>query len=145
MLHVTFSIHRCVPLAAARVAPLTPAAYLRLRRAAAGVSVSDAARRIAPNNQADAAKLIRQLETDGTAARYVETIRGLRDAYPLDVDVYLQLRDAPADAHPRICDGCGCSHWDPCGLPDDAGSCAWTNETTCTRCSGEAFPITVYQ
>jgi len=67
------------------------------------------------------------------------------DAYPLDVDVYLQLRDAPADARPRICVGCGCSHWDPCGLPDDAGSCAWTNETTCTRCSGEAFPITVYQ
>jgi len=145
MLHVTTSTHRCVPLAAAQVAPLTPAAYLRLRRAAAGVSVSDAARRIAPNNQADATRLIRQLETDGTAARYVETIHGLRDAYALDVDVYLQLRDAPADVHPRICTGCGCSHWDPCGLPDDGGSCAWTNDTTCTRCSGEAFPITVYQ
>lgn len=145
MLHLPSSTHRCVPLEAASIAPITPAGYLRLRRTAAGVSVAEAARRIAPNNQSEVVALIRLLETDGAAARYLETIYGLREAYPLDVDVYLQLRDTPSEARPKICTGCGCSHWDPCVAPDDAGTCAWSSDTTCTRCSGEPFPVTVYQ
>ena len=145
MLHVSSSTHRCVTLKTALIAPVTPAGYLRLRRNAAGVSVADAAKVIAPNNRAEGVALIRLLETDGAAARYVETIHALRDAYPVDADVYLQLRDGPAATHPRICAGCGCSHWDPCVAPDDVGTCTFADEKTCTRCSGVAFPRTVYQ
>lgn len=145
MLHSLSTIHRCTPRDVAVIAPITPAGYLRLRRNAAGVSVADAARRIAPNNQAEGAALIRLLETDGSAARYVETIYALKEAYPLDVDVYVQLRDTAPDAHPKICTSCGCSHWDPCVASDDAGTCSGSSDTTCTRCSGEAFPVTVYQ
>lgn len=145
MLHFSPPTHRCMPPAPRTVAPLTPAAYLRLRRKAAGVSIANAARRLAPNNVGEASALIALLETDGAAARYVETLHGLRDAFPFDVDLYVQLRDAPADAHPRVCRGCGCSHWNPCVAADDTGTCGWASDDACTRCAGDPLPITVHQ
>jgi len=40
---------------------------------------------------------------------------------------------------------CGCSHWDQCVAPDDAGTCTWADDKMCSRCSGDTFPIMVYQ
>jgi hypothetical protein len=125
--------------------PVTPAAYLRLRRKAAGLSVAAAARRmIGVRNFEQTAKLIRLLETEGVTARDREIISGIADAFPLDADVYMQLSGAPAHQHPRICRRCGCSQWDPCVSADGAHSCAWASAATCTRCD-EAASIPVHQ
>lgn len=124
------------------LSPLSPAGYLRLRRKAAGLSVETVARRISANNQDEARALVCLLETEGTKARYRETVEGFADAFPIDVDVYMQLRDTPSDQHPRICRGCGCSEWDPCVAGDGAHTCAWHGLATCTRCVGEsAVPV----
>ncbi|RXD05543.1 hypothetical protein EQZ23_10820 [Sphingomonas sp. UV9] len=117
--------------------PLSPASYLQLRRKAAGLSVDEVARRISTTNQSEVRALVCLLETQGSSAKYRETIDGFADAFPIDADVYMQLRDTPADQHPRICRGCGCSEYDPCVSADGAQSCAWQGVNTCTRCVGE--------
>ncbi|MFC3579505.1 hypothetical protein [Sphingomonas hylomeconis] len=116
--------------------PVTPAAYLRLRRKAAGLSVAAAARRIVGERGFDAAsRLIRLLETEGVTARHRDMISGLADAFPLDADIYMQLCGAPAHQQPRICRGCGCSEWDPCVSADGAHRCGWAGPPACTRCA----------
>lgn len=135
-------IHFALPTTRARrsavaavLAPLTPAAYLTLRREAAGLTIAQVAERIAPRLQdrVDAALLIDMLETPGCKARDRDTINRLRAVFPFDPDVYFQLATEPADRHPRVCRGCGCSHWDPCDGPD--GTCAWSTDASCTRCA----------
>lgn len=122
--------------------PLSPAGYLKLRRKAAGLSVDAVAQRIPANSQDEARALMCLLETEGTKARYRQTIEAFADVFPIDADVYMQLRDTPADQHPRICRGCGCSEWDPCVTGDGSHSCAWHGLATCTRCVGEpAVPV----
>lgn len=133
MIHVAMPTERRRP-APSILLPLTPARYLRLRRLAAGLSVDAVARSISANNQAEARALVLLLETDGSKARYRQTIEAFADAFPIDADVYLQLRDTPADQHPRICRGCGCSEWDPCVAGDGAHACAWRGPATCSRC-----------
>lgn len=122
-------------------APLRPHEYLRLRRQAAGMSISAVAIMMMGNSREvpAAMDLIRSLETAGITARHDVTLAALRTAFPFDVDVYRQLRDEPADRHPRICRGCGCSEWDPCD--SGHGACAWASAHACTRCVGdEAAP-----
>ena len=141
MIHSALRADRRRP-APSVLSPLSPAGYLRLRRKAAGLSVETVARRISANNQDEARALVCLLETEGTKARYRETVEGFADAFPIDVDVYMQLRDTPGDQHPRICRGCGCSEWDPCVAGDGTHTCAWHGLATCTRCVGEpAVPV----
>jgi hypothetical protein len=117
-------------------APLTPAAYVALRRKAAGLSVEQVAERLSRRacDQAEIRALVRQLETPGITARHVSSLDILRDAFPLDPNVYFQLAFEPVDRHPRVCRGCGCSHWDLCDR-GEAGSCTWASEEICTRCT----------
>lgn len=133
MIHVAMPTERRRP-APSVLLPVTPARYLRLRRLAAGLSVDAVARSISANNQAEARALVLLLETDGSKARYRQTIEAFADAFPIDADVYLQLRDTPAEQHPRICRGCGCSEWDPCVAGDGSHTCAWHGPATCSRC-----------
>ena len=141
MIHFALPTERCRP-SPSLLSPLSPAGYLQLRRKAAGLSVDTVARRISANNQAEAKALVCLLESEGTRARYRETIDAFADAFPIDADVYMQLRDAPADQHPRICRGCGCSEWDPCVAGDGTPTCSWHGLATCTRCVGEpAVPV----
>jgi hypothetical protein len=117
--------------------PLTPARYVGLRRKAANLTIDQVAERIArkATQQSEVRALLRLLETPGTVARDRDTIELLRVALPIDPDVYFQLATEPADRHPSICHGCGCSEYDPCG--DEAlGACAWAARDLCTRCSG---------
>lgn len=129
MLHVALpSIAACTPV--------TPDAYLRLRRIAAGISRDEVARRIAhgPRDVSIAAQLVRSLETPGVRARLRATLDRLRTVYPFDQDVYHQLYNAPASAHPRICRGCGVSAWDMETAPGvDAGG--WHDDATCLACA----------
>lgn len=124
-------------MAKAPAAPgaLSPAAYLHLRRVAAGLSVDQVAERLAPRarDRAEATALIYLLETAGVRARHAETLHMLRAIFPLDPEVYRQLAEDPAERHPRICRSCGSSHWDPCTAGDEC--CAWATLTCCTRCA----------
>lgn len=141
MIHFALPTDHCRP-APSLLRPLSPAGYLRLRLKAAGLSVDTVARRISANNQPEAKALVFLLETEGTKARYRETIDAFADAFPIDADVYVQLGDAPADQHPRICRGCGYSEWDPCVAADGTHACSWRGLVTCTRCVGEpAVPV----
>lgn len=116
-------------------APVTPAAYLRLRRGAERLTLEQAAERIATRgtDRAELVALMRLLEREGVVARDRATIQLLTLAYPLDVDVYFQLATEPADRHPSICRGCGCSEYDPCQR--ERGPCAWAGQNICTRCT----------
>ncbi|KQN29688.1 hypothetical protein [Sphingomonas sp. Leaf38] len=140
-------IHSAMPTELRRAAPtvaspLSPAAYLQLRRKAAGLSIDAVALRISANNQSHARALVCLLETEGSTARYRATIDAFADAFPIDVDVYMQLRDTPVAQHPRICRGCECSEWDSCVGGDGTHTCAWQGLATCTRCVGlPAVPV----
>lgn len=128
--------------------PVTPATYITLRRQAAVLSRYEVATRLAARahdarkayrdreklerDQAEALALIDQLETTGTRARHRRTIEVLGTIFALDVDVYYQLANDPADRHPRVCRGCGCSDHDAC--TGDAGVCSWMTRSICTRC-----------
>jgi len=113
---------------------MTPAAYLRLRREAAGLTLDDVATRLAPQivNRHTAYALIRLWEADGVVAEIADVIR-LRAVFRFDVTVYRQLVEEPADRHPRICRSCACSQDDAC-IDGAAGSCAWSSDDFCTRC-----------
>lgn len=117
--------------------PLTAGAYLKLRREAAGLSISHVASIIAPKPArfAKALSLVQTLEGDGARARHVDTLIALRKAFPFDILVYRQLAEEPAERHPTVCRGCGCSEWDPCRALYSADCCGWSSTVSCTRCT----------
>jgi hypothetical protein len=120
--------------------PLTAADYLRLRREAAKLSITDVAAAVS-NDRAErgsAAALLRMFETPGARVSRHDTLLRLQAIFPFDPAVYQQLIDEPADRHPQICRGCGCSHWDPCDQ-DGKGPCAWSSTSSCTRCVPESL------
>ena len=115
--------------------PMSAAQYLRLRRTAAGLSIDDVAARLAPRiaDRAEAAGLVRSLETPERYARARSTVDRFAAIIPLDPDVYFQLVEEPADRHPTICRGCGCSEGCPC--TGDRGICSLALSTLCTSCA----------
>ena len=147
MIHVfprTFTVpmQRGERAALTSTAPLTPAAYLCLRREAAGMSIRTVAGMLARNADevATALDLVHALETPGNTARKPETLEALRSIFAFDPDVYRQLATEPAARHPRICRGCGCSQWDPC-TSDEHGACAWATDSACTVCLPDTTPV----
>lgn len=127
--------------------PLTPAAYLRLRREAYGLSRHAVADRLAgmmlrrdgesethavARDRDDALALVDQLETPGVVARHRETIMAIGAIVPLDADVYYQLATEPAHRHPTVCRTCGCSDDDICS--GDRGICTSATPIVCTAC-----------
>ena len=147
MMHVfprTFTLpaERGARAAATVIGPLAPATYLRLCREASGQSPQIVAGLLATNADqvADALDLVHALETPGNTARRPETLDALRGVFPFDPDVYRQLATEPADRHPRICRGCGCSEWD---ARDTMGEgLAWATASACTRCLPDVAPTT---
>jgi hypothetical protein len=136
---------RSIPLrGTVSLLPITPAQYLTLRREAAGLSRMQVARRLyaikvrrffgdrRPRRLFDsvdqALATIEQLEIPGARSKYRPVIDVLGGIFPLDADVYHQLIDEPADRHPAICRGCGCSAHDACD-----GICSLARGV-CTRC-----------
>jgi len=117
-------------------APLNPAAYLRLRREAAGLSIRMVAGMLARNADevVPALDLVYAMEAPGNTIRYPETLERLRSVFAFDPDVYRQLATEPSDRHPRICRCCGCSTWDPCY---HIGHCSLATSTVCTACQSE--------
>ncbi len=116
--------------------PMTPDRYLQLRREAAGLSILQVAEHLAqrPGDVSLALSVIRSLETPRIRARHRSTLQNLRRAFPFDLDVYRQLCEEPAERHPMICRGCGCTTHDACVEADGQTTCAWALPTLCTRC-----------
>lgn len=114
--------------------PLRPHEYLRLRREAAGLTVQQVAQKMTrnPRELATAIDLVELLEIPGNTARRHETLDRLQAAFPFDPAVYRQLKDEPAERHPRVCRGCGASAWD-----HGDGPFAWATDQACIRCAGE--------
>jgi hypothetical protein len=131
---------RHAPAPAELTAPVTPAAYLALRRRAARLSARQVAERLPTDNagSALALELVRVLETPGNRARRRETIEAIAAVIPLDVDVYFQLADEPAERHPTVCRGCGCSAHDVCHGP--TGACSLDRHAFCSRCDEQGAP-----
>lgn len=114
--------------------PLTPAAYLRLCREAAGLSRHTVAVLLAPRpgHLMQATDLLDMLEIPGNVARKDETLERLRVAFPFDPDVYRQLASEPAERHPRVCRGCAASAWN---VREEKGPLRWATDHACTRCA----------
>lgn len=131
----------------AEATAMTPWLYLRLRRQAADLTVSQAARRMFGADQAKvdlAVSLITALEKPGVRARIDLTLERLQVAFPFDADVYRQLAHDPLARHPLACVGCGCTQNDACVSTDGHTACAWHDTSRpgaaiCTRCAGKAL------
>ncbi|MEG3182101.1 hypothetical protein [Sphingomonas sp. LT1P40] len=116
--------------------PVAPHDYVRLRRQAAGLDIAQTAARlcVAGDDQAAVRAIVRMLERPGVIARERSTIAKLVRAFPIDAEVYHQLATEPAESHPRICRGCGCSQDDACQQAEH-GPCNWAGPEICTRCT----------
>lgn len=148
----TFSLpmERATRAASGVAGAMKPDGYLRLCREASGMTLEQVAHRLAANRDgaamrdtaersanlatpvAPAIDLVRALETPGNVARLATTLDALSAVYPFDPGVYRQLATEPADRHPRICRGCGCSEWDARDTMSEG--LAWASDTACTRC-----------
>lgn len=128
--------------------PITPAQYLTLRREASGLTRMEVARRLYAikvrrffgdrrprrlfDSVAQTLANVEQLEIPGARSKYRPIVDLLGGIFPLDADVYFQLINEPADRHPAICRGCGCSTHDACN-----GICSLARGV-CTHCVGGA-------
>ncbi len=140
MFHSTITRCQKAPAPAEQLLPpLTAADYLRLRREAAKLSITQVADALSISGavRGEVSGFLRLIETSGARVTRTDTLLRLQAIFPFDPAVYGQLIDEPADRHPQICRGCGCSHWDPCDQ-DGLGPCAWSTPTSCTRCVPES-------
>lgn len=121
--------------AALATAQLTPGAYMRLRREAAGLTLREAALLYAHTRAgAGVAEMtLRDAEAD-VVLLGEPSLRRLQGAFHFDAYLYLALAggDLPI---PSICRSCGCTWAHACFSPV-YGPCAWANaeQTLCTAC-----------
>lgn len=135
--------------------PLTPAAYLTLRRKAAGFTIESLARALVmvglhgqdrPTMKELRALQLRTrdqvmlMERAGAVIHNDDTLRLVESVMPFDPAVYRQLADHAADRHPKVCLGCGCSGHDPCH--DDSRTCTWVTDDACSHCVERAIDAT---
>ena len=127
---------------------MTPGTYLRMRREAAGIDVTDVAsglavlpwaiRRVGAAERDELALRVAAAEEDRLPYTRPQA-ELLRNVFAFDVDVYhqlLMLHFAGDDPRarvglpvPQLCRDCACSWYDPC-----PGGCAWAEEDLCTAC-----------
>ncbi|MEG3160902.1 hypothetical protein U1763_10350 [Sphingomonas sp. LB2R24] len=79
--------------------------------------------------------LVALLETPGVVAKREETLEALRSVFRFDADVYRQLARDPEGSHPQICQGCGCSAWDPHVDADGCEKLEWAAPSLCVICA----------
>lgn len=88
---------------------MTPGAYLRMRRQAAGLSYVDVGRLLGAERLSSPIELI---EVDARRPS-ADDISRLHRLFNFDGEVLARL--LAGDDSDRICSGCGCTEWDPCG------------------------------
>lgn len=120
---------------------MTPGAYLRKRREAAGLTLEDVAIRVGtmpPVSARTRGEWLATIEADA-APIAIATAFALRDCFRFDphvLDALITLHAghlATEPAMPQLCRECGCSWHDPC-LGRDLTGCAWVagDPTLCT-------------
>lgn len=134
---------------------MSPGAYLRKRREAAGISLEQAAVCLVTLpisigysrvRVAALAARLAQLEADADVLSPAQAML-LRRAWPFDDDIYEQLvalhyaGEGQGLPEPRLCRQCGCSWNDACVTA--SGPCAWSDDdpALCTACERKADPF----
>lgn len=116
---------------------MTPGAYLKYRRTAAGLGLHDVAATVATEPRlAEHVRgaWIERIEAD-VAPMSLNTIVALRRAYRFDLEVLAQLAAIAMHLRvqpPRLCRICACSDADPC--LDYRGPCSWVGQDLCSAC-----------
>ncbi|WP_010185991.1 helix-turn-helix domain-containing protein [Sphingomonas sp. PAMC 26605] len=120
-------------------AVITPGAYLKRCRQAAGLSVADVAARLPtdpPSPEHLRGEWLELIEADATPASF-RTIIALRTrGFRFDIHV-LSLLEAIAQGieatPPRLCRICACSDHAPC-MSEMGDGCTWVAEDLCSAC-----------
>lgn len=118
--------------------PMAPAVlpwdYIQMRRLAAGLTIEQASRPFwhHAEHRADVERNMSQIETVGFR---VKRLWDMSRAFRLNLTVYRQLCDSPADLHPRLCLACGWDEWST-QLDHDGFECTWSagDLEICTLC-----------
>lgn len=125
---------------------MTPGAYLKKRREAAGLSIAHVAQAVAAlpwairvPSSGEIAQLVAALERAETDRDNITVPQAelLRNAFRFDIEIYERLLwahygDVEAGPLPQLCRVCACSWCDPCidqGLP-----CNWVTSDLCSAC-----------
>ena len=116
---------------------MTPGAYLKHRRTAAGLDLHDVVAALATEPRlAEHARAswIERIEADLVPMSF-NTIVAFRRAFRFDLDVLAQLAaiamHSPIEP-PRLCRICACSEDDPC--LGHRGACSWVEQDLCSAC-----------
>ncbi len=116
---------------------MTPGAYLKHRRTAAGLDLHDVAAALATEPKLAEhvrASWIERIEADIVPMSF-STIVALRRSFRFDLDVLAQLAaiamHSPIEP-PRLCRICACSEADSC--LGHCGACSWVDEDLCSAC-----------
>lgn len=148
------------PHVASLAQALKPGTYLALRRQAAGYSVDAFARalllvaehyapaRPAIHGRVPAARptldesrarfrkmrdTVTLLESPNGRTNDADLLWAIASLFPFNRAVYHQLATAPANRHPRVCRGCGCSDHDACvDIQDHV--CSLLTPDLCSHC-----------
>lgn len=132
--------------------PLSPGAYLRKRREAAGIELEDLALMLDSDPAVSAlsrAELLASVErgetpvTEDLVRAVLRLMDNLRSGFRLDPVVWVRLIGMAAGddiAPPRLCAGCACSELDPCiaGEPGQQTACHWVAADLCSACAPAA-------
>ena len=121
---------------------LTPGAYLKLRRTAAGFCLGDVAQRLAAEPHIDErarAGWLELVEADEQPVN-LTSIVALRRVFPFDLEVLISLEriaQGSAEMPHAICRVCGCTEYDAC-CTDYGDGCWWSEEDLCSACAEAA-------
>lgn len=126
---------------------MTPGAYIRARRTAAGKSLADVAAAIGTEPQlAEHGRIewLQAIEADVMPARF-DTLVVLRNVFRFSFDVLEQLVQISLGADigaPQICRICACSEFDACQVdqlgwrsPTGRLGCWWVEPDLCSACA----------
>lgn len=121
---------------------ITPGAYLKHRRCAAGLSPADVAAglHVEPYrfDERARAEWIELIEADAQPAD-LDLVVALKRIFPFDMRILISLvriAQGSGEKPPRLCRICSCSEWDPCVIGGQG--CAWVAEDVCSAHAGTA-------
>lgn len=116
---------------------MTPGTYLKRRRMAASLAITDVAAVLATEPhlaEHTRGEWIELIEADIMPASF-NTIVALRRAYSFDLAVLTELAAFALAAPitlPRLCSVCACSDFNAC--MGHTGPCRWVDDNLCSRC-----------
>jgi hypothetical protein len=121
---------------------ITPGAFLKHRRCAAGLSPADVAAELHVEpyrfDVRARAEWIELIEADAQPAD-LDLVVALQQIFPFDLRILIALvriAQGSDEKPPRLCRICACSHWDPCMI--NGHGCAWAEPDLCSAHEGIA-------